>query len=417
MRRTTALLLATSLLAAVLLVAGGPARAAIGGLPLPTGVAPAVPGQLVDDGPLAPTPLCDTEPAALPLPGPAGPLRVGTYNVLHTQDPDGNPTALQRVGMLADAIAESDADVLGLQEVAKSATLAAAAAADGLDDDDEVTGLMVELIAQDLAASTSEDWSWCWFASNAHVPLEPEPAAGGGGGPLTELATLGSGQQTGNGSEFREGVAILSRFPIASPTVKRLSLRMHEALYCDEIDPTGCQFAVVFDSRVIMHGVITTPDGPVDLYTSHLAHGVTSESDATKARQIEEGLAHIAATEDPATPTFFVGDFNTEATGQPDEGRYQTILAAGFIDTYGSASSQDASDPVGTSSQDVVGEDLTVDRTIDYVFAKHLGVVTVTYGDIIGDKRAERADTPGADWVWPSDHLGVVVTLDATPSG
>lgn len=414
MRRSAALLLATSLLAVVLLVAGGPARAAIGGLPLPTGVAPPVPGQLVDDGPLAPTPLCDTEPAAAPLPVPAGPLRVGTYNVLHTQDPDGNPTALQRVGMLADAIAESDADVLGLQEVAKSATLAEKAEAAGLDDGDAVTGLMVELIAQGLATSTGDDWSWCWFASNAHIPLEPEPTPGGGGGPLTELATLGSGQQTGNGDEFREGVAILSRYSISSVTVKRLSLRMHEALYCDEIDPIGCQFAVVFDSRVVMHGVIATPDGPVDLYTSHLAHGVTTESDATKARQIEEGLDHIVATEDQATPTFFVGDFNTEATGEPDAGRYQSVLAAGFIDTYAAAASvgaHDTSDPLGTSSQDVVGENSTVGHTIDYVFAKQLGDVTVTYGDIIGNQRATRQDTGGVGWVWPSDHLGVVVTF------
>ena len=96
---------------------------------------------------------------------------MGTYNVLHTQDRDGNPTALQRVGMLAAAIERSGADAMGLQEVAKSANLAASAAAAGLDDGDEVTGLMVELIAQDLVARTGDTWSWCWFASNAHVPL------------------------------------------------------------------------------------------------------------------------------------------------------------------------------------------------------------------------------------------------------
>ena len=174
---------------------------------------------------------------------------------------------------------------------------------------------------------------------------------------------------------------------ISAPTVKRLSLRMHEAAYCDEIDPTGCQFAVVFDSRVVMHAVILAPTGPVDLYTTHLAHGVTSESDSTKARQIAEGLAHIASTEDPSTPTFFVGDFNTEASGEPDSTRYGLIVGAGFTDTYQAAAEVDESDPAGTSSQDVVGPDLTVDRTIDYVFARNLGSFGIAFGDIIGDVR------------------------------
>lgn len=395
MHRRTAVSVFTAL---ALLAAAAPAWAGIGDTP-------GVPGQLADEGPLAPRPVCQVEAGATgPLTAASGELRVGTYNVLHTQDADGNPTAPQRIGMLADAIEASGADVLGLQEVAKSATLAY------LDTDtDGMDGLMVELIAQDLAASTLHDWSWCWFASNAHIPLEPEPNEGGGGGPLTELATVGSGQQTGNGNEFREGVALLSRFPITSATVKRLSLRMHEAAFCEEIDPIGCQFAVVFDSRVIMHGVIATPSGPVDLYTSHLAHGVTSQSDDTKARQIREGLAHIAATEDTSTPTFYVGDFNTDATVQPDAQRYQSILDAGFADAYADAASFDPADPPGTSSQDVVGDQLSVTRTIDYVFAKRLGSCSPAFGDIIGDVRVVRADADG--FVWPSDHMGVVVRI------
>lgn len=393
MRLRLSLALATLLLVGVTV----PAWGTLGDLP-------GVPGQLADDGPLAPTPLCQTEEGDLETPSNDGPeLRVGTYNVLHTQDPDGNPTAPQRIGMLADAIEQSGADALGLQEVAKSANLAELDA-----DDDGVDGLMVELIAQRLASTSSDDWSWCWFASNVHVPLEPEPNPGGGGGPLTELATFGGGQQTGNGSEFREGVAILSRYPITSPTVKRLSLRTHEAAFCEDVDPLNCQFAVAFDSRVIMHGVIDAPSGPVDLYTTHLAHGVTSQSDDTKARQISEGLEHIGATEDPTTPTFFVGDFNTDATVEPDADRYAAILAAGFTDSYVAAAALDEGDPLGTSSQNVVSHELEVDHTIDYVFVKRLGC-GATYGDIIGDTKAERTDAAG--FVWPSDHMGVVTTF------
>lgn len=383
-----------AILAVTLLGLGPAAQAVVGDLPAP-------PGQLADDGPLAPQPVCQVEEGVNgPAPVVGSDLRVGTYNVLHTQDSDGNPTAPQRIGMLAAAIEASGADALGLQEVAKSANLAS------LDtDDDGVDGLMVELIAQDLTRRTGQDWSWCWFASNAHIPYEPEPAPGGGGGPLTEAAAFGSGQQTGNGDEFREGLALLSRFPIVSPSVKRLSLRAHEAAFCDDIDPIGCQFAVLFDSRVIMHGVIEGPVGPVDLYTTHIAHGVTSESDDTKARQIRESLEHIAATENPATPTFYTGDFNST----PDTDRYAAITEVGFTDTYATAAARDLSDPPGTSSQDVVGATLTVARTIDFVFGRSLGPCAPTFGDIIGDTPAARLDEPGT--VWPSDHLGVVTTF------
>lgn len=397
MRRSLALATATA--TAMLLSVTAPALATIGDVA-------AVPGQLVDNGPLAPRPLCQTEAGiAGAASGSSRELKVGTYNVLHTQDADANATAAQRVGMLATAIEHSGADAMGLQEVAKSATLA------GLDtDSDGVNGLVVELIAQKLAASTGTSWNWCWFASNPHVPLEPEPKAGGGGGPLTETAAFASGQQSGNGNEFREGVALLSRYPIVSPTVKRLSLRMHEAAFCEDIDPIGCQFAVVFDSRVIMHGVIQAPSGPVDLYTTHLAHGVTSQSDDTKARQIREGLEYIAATENTATPTYYVGDFNTDAlAGGSDTVHYASILDAGFTHTYLAAGAHDSTDPAGTSDQSVLAEHLTVDHTIDYVFSKRLGGCNVAFGDIIGDVRADRSDEPG--WVWPSDHMGTVSTM------
>lgn len=398
-------------LAAILLLGLTPAaRAGIGdGL--------GTPGQLVDDGPLAPQPICQTEGGinGQKQAEPGSELRVGTYNVLHTQDKDGNPTAKQRVGMLADAIERSGADALGLQEVAKSANLRSM----DTDGDDGMTGLVVELLAQDLALWSGNDWHWCWFASNAHVPYEPEPTAGGGGGPLTEIAVLAAGQQTGNGEEFREGVALLSRYPIVSPSVKRLSLRMHEAAFCDEIDPVGCQFAVVFDSRVIMHGVIDGPLGPVDLYTTHIANGVTDQSDDTKARHIQEGLDHIAATEKPNTPTFYVGDYNTERDAEPSSAhtvRYSSVIDAGYIDTYVAAALRDPGDPEGTSSQDVVGPGLTVKRTIDFVFARNLIRCQVTFGDIIGDVPADRTDKPGTT-VWPSDHLGVVTTIAKMSNG
>ncbi len=414
MRRSLVL----ALISAVLLGLMPMAQAAF--LPLPPGSGDGLgtPGQLPADA-LPPTPVCQTE-----SPAKAGKharrkatVKVGTYNVLHTQDRDGRPTAPQRIGMLADTIEASGADALGLQEVAKSANLA------GLDnDDDGISGLMVELIAQRLAASTKEHWHWCWFASNAHIPYEPEPNPGGGGGPLTELASFGGGQQTGNGDEFREGVAILSRYKITKPSVRRLALRAHEAAYCDEVDPIGCQFAVVFDSRVIMRAVINGPAGDFDLYTTHIAHGVTSQSDDTKQRHIDEGLAYIGETEDKSTPTFYVGDFNSDRhaeNGTPGRDRYASIVgpATSFLDMYLAAPPGARDRPDFTGGQEVVTPDLvvTADVTIDFVFAQNLRRCRSTEGRVIGDFSAPRVDEPGDptnNRVWPSDHFGVVTTID-----
>ena len=66
----------------------------------------------------------------------------------------------RRVELISDAIATFRADVVGLQEVARSAN----------------HGTVAERVAAGLAGRTGNDWSWCFFASNPHVPGEPDDA-------------------------------------------------------------------------------------------------------------------------------------------------------------------------------------------------------------------------------------------------
>jgi endonuclease/exonuclease/phosphatase family metal-dependent hydrolase len=343
-----------------------------------------LPGQL--PLPPEPTPVCATEAGTGGVDD--GSLRVATFNVLHTQDPDGLATIEQRIPMLVSAIAGSGADVVGLQEAAKSGD----------------HGLVAERLAEGLVTATGDTWHWCWFASNPHIPYEPEPNPGGGGGPLTELAATGAGAQSGNGAEFREGVAVLTRMPLLSASVMRLPLRSHEAVACVPPDPLGCNFAALFDSRVLLHARVDTPSGPLDLYTTHIAHGLTALSDDTKLRQVEAALDHIDATAAvDALPDVFVGDFNS-VEGDP---RHQAVTTRGFIDTFRAANPE--ADGF-TASQDVVGPALTVDHRIDFVFSRVGSCpVAVTESSVFGADPEPRVDAPGT--VWPSDHLAVVSAL------
>ncbi len=365
----------------------------VAGLVLAIGVsAPAwaiTPGTL----PIGPQPqaLCDERAGS----GGAddGALRVATYNVLHTQDPEGLATITQRIPMLVSEIANSGADVVGMQEVAKTSVLKHSPAEHGL---------VVDLVAEGLAAATGDTWYWCWFASNPHVPYEPETQPGGGGGPLTELVVSLAAQQTGNGAEFREGVALLSRFPLRDPQVHRLPLRVHEAVACIPPDPIGCNLPAALDSRQVLHAVVEAPDGPFDLYSTHIAHGLTALSDFTKELHIEDAVAFIAASDSASRPAVFTGDFNTT----PGEPRLAPVFAAGFADSFAVANPGHSG---FTGGQPVISDQPqpTAGGRIDYVFVRDFDAA-ICASSVFG---TGSVPYPGGQFLFPSDHLAVVTTL------
>jgi endonuclease/exonuclease/phosphatase family metal-dependent hydrolase len=368
-----------------------------------------LPGQL--PGMPGPTPLCQTEagateatPDARPSPrssranpraSSSAPVRVATYNILQTQDPDGRATIDQRIDLLAEAIASSGLDVAGLQEVAKTGLLRG----DRRDDDDEVEGLVVELLARQLVSITGETWHWCYLAANPHFPYEPEPAAGGGGGPLTEVGAIGAGPFTGNGDEFREGVALLSRYPITDAVGHRLPMRTHEVPACSS--GPMCAVELSQESRAIVGGVVQFGAEPVEVFSTHFSHTVTAQSNSTRELQAEDAVAYLADQHTPGRRLFFVGDFNTREGQEP----YRIIQEAGFVDTFRAFTDADGF----TSPQDVVGDTATVRNRIDFVWTLDGCPPEVLDSRVFGDTPADRADEPGT--VWPSDHYGVVSTL------
>jgi endonuclease/exonuclease/phosphatase family metal-dependent hydrolase len=313
-------------------------------------------------------------------------VRVGTFNVLHSQSDVGDETLEARVPLIVAALAGARIDVAGLQEVAKTTN----------------HGHVAQRIAQGLAALRGGTWSWCWFQSNPHFPGEPDLQPGGGGGPLTEV--MASAARAGD-TRFAEGVAVVSRFAIEDATVRRLPPRSYESPLCVPPDPIDCNAAAFFDSRAVLRARIAGPTGPLDLFTTHLAHGLTPLSDTTKLLYANLALAYAdELAVDDATPDLLVGDFNSTE----DSAVHQAVIDAGFVDTFRLANPTDLGH---TSDQDPLAPAATVTSRIDYVFARPGGCgLRAGASEILGNRPAVHQGGS----LWPSDHFGLVSELSCS---
>jgi endonuclease/exonuclease/phosphatase family metal-dependent hydrolase len=336
-------------------------------------------------------------------------LRVGTYNVLHSQGEDETTSVTKRLPMVVKAMAAADADVWGLQEVTNN----------------DEHGRVAEEIARGLAAVTGERWEWCWFLSNPHVPGEPDvdDEDDGGGGPLSDqMAEMSNFPAEG---DFREGLAVVTRFDVTAARSWRMAPRSYEAPACIPPDPFACNFAAVFDSRQVQWARIETgpTQGGVDVFNTHLAHGITPLSPATQLLQAREALAIIDlwGSPDDRLPDVFVGDFNAT----PGSDVYKAIIDAGFVDTY-DASGAPACGSIPSSPSTGCTSDVSphtdaptqpeLNHKIDHVFAR-AGTCGVRARDavIFGDQPEFQLAQPPLEltdwWLWASDHLGVRTTI------
>jgi endonuclease/exonuclease/phosphatase family metal-dependent hydrolase len=155
-----------------------------------------------------------------------------------------------------------------------------------------------------------------------------------------------------------------------------------------------------------------SPGGPFDLFTTHIAHGLTPLSDTTKLFQVQQALNIINEWATPDRfPDFLVGDFNS--TYQTD--RYQAVGTAGYVDTYRAAGGVECTAPggPGCSGNPPEGQESytktntrAMSERIDYVFARPPAGCSFRSlrSNVIGNQPAKLAD---GRWVWPSDHLGM----------
>lgn len=371
-------------------------------VPAVAGHVPQTPDYHVVDG----EPICGTEGSGRPARLARGDLpAVGTFNVLHSQGEDDDADVSDRLDQVVDAMLDDTgaprADAWGLQEVTNN----------------EEHGNVAQRVAAGLAERTGEPWEWCWSWSNPHFPAEPDLLPGGGG-PLSQLVAQFSNLPEGDLRDFKEGVAVVTRFHVTEARFRRLPPRAHEALACppspDPLDLIGCQFPAVFDHRQVLWTRINTRGGgQFDLFDTHLAHGLTDHSDEVKLAQTRKALATIEEWHHPKTPDVFVGDFNSD----PSTDRYDEVVGAGFTDTYRASGEVECGSDTGapwrgcTSSQRVLTDDPTptVRTRIDHVFVRTNGCDLAIAGSTIVGTNAE--PLPDGRWRWPSDHLGVASQL------
>lgn len=334
-----------------------------------------------------------------------GALRVATFNALHSDTDDGDLSLRERLPLLVKAIADSGADIVGLQEITENRTF------DAKNEAPQKHGLVVRRVAEGLRAATGETWSWCYTRSNPHVPLTPE-VRNGGGNALDDLAAANG--NIPEGGDFAEGVAILTRFRITEARARRLLPRSYEALACTNADPF-CRLDATFDARQVLWGRIKTPHGMVDAFTTHLAHGITPLSTTTQNLQMRQALgvvAQYARADGP--PDFLLGDFNST----PNSVVVHAAKSAGFIDTYARGGGPGCAQrgDLGCSGIPTDGEESyskfptrPMRERIDYVMARpRPGCDLRVESHRIGDTPLRRTD---GRYVWPSDHYGFVSTV------
>ena len=178
---------------------------------------------------------------------------------------------------------------------------------------------------------------------------------------------------------FKEGSAILSRFPIVASEV---------------FDLPRCQRRL--EPRILLRAEISTPRGALQVFSTHIARGDQCQM---------ERVGEIVRSHRGSRPSLLMGDFNT-----PETSTVLTALGdeAGFVDVFRSANPDD---PGPTVWQRIEVERPTVSRRVDFIFLS-------SGRELTGTVRSSRVvlDHPGilpdGGALWPSDHYGVFAEVD-----
>jgi endonuclease/exonuclease/phosphatase family metal-dependent hydrolase len=126
--------------------------------------------------------------------------------------------------------------------------------------------------------------------------------------------------------------------------------------------------------------------------------------------QLAQANEFLAGPGGGALPIVWLGDFNSNANGEPVTGTppatatYGAITAAGFTDAW---KRKHPMNPGLTCCQatDLRNEESSLSQRIDLVFTR--GPFEVEEAEVIGEEAGDRLPSG----LWPSDHAGVVVTL------
>jgi len=178
-----------------------------------------------------------------------------------------------------------------------------------------------------------------------------------------------------NAIRFEEGEAILSVYPLHSVTFTELKPQ-----------------ASYFQHRIVLHAVVSTPGGDLNLFDTHLSGG----SDVGPGQV----AALSAFMEGNASPAILTGDFNAL-----DSSPQIISLRKTWVDSYRAFHPNDLG-YTGSVDDLHAGPDEPLEKRIDYIFVSP---------DLHLLDSGQFADHPFAvdnGWLWISDHIGLWAAIE-----
>ncbi len=277
----------------------------------------------------------------------ARPLRVITYNLLHDGPGSGfflGDTHLEeRLEIAIRELKRLNPDIIAVQEASESRR----------------HGHVPHRLARALGF---------------HVVFAPATEHLFGGGPLAWLVVGLLG--------FKEGSAILSRFPIVASQVYELP---------------RCTSWI--DRRILLRADLRTPWGLLQLFSTHTARGDDCQVDR---------VGDIVRDRREAGPSVLVGDFNMPATSK-ELARLRD--ESGFVDAFGLANPEAQG---ATVWQRIRAPEPTASRRVDFIWLLNDqdSNLTVRSSQIVLNHPEQLSD---GSFLWPSDHYGVLADFDFLP--
>ncbi len=293
----------------------------------------------------------------------------------------------ERAGRLADEIAATRPDVIGLQEVALYRRQSPGDAIDG--GTTPATTPVIDFQQLLLDSLAARGLPYVSAATRTGLDLEVPMATG----------TAPSGPRFDD-IRFTDRDVILARgdLPTSQPQAADFSAQ-----------------ALVTVGGVVIH----IPRGWVSVLTaagSTTIRVVNTHLEVQAGAPVQEAQAEelIRLLGGDTRPILLVGDFNSAANVVQTRS-YGLLTGSGFTDTWAQAHPGDPG-PTCCQAADLMNSVSTLDQRLDFVFW-HQGSSLWRGGfdnvgvEIVGDAPAGRT----ASGLWPSDHAGVVATLSVAP--
>jgi endonuclease/exonuclease/phosphatase family metal-dependent hydrolase len=180
---------------------------------------------------------------------------------------------------------------------------------------------------------------------------------------------------------FEEGEVVLSRYPLLFTEFSELKPR-----------------AGFFEHRVVLHAVVQTPIGPLDLYVTHLTNG------AEQVNQGQSDSLHTYVARTAQHVAVVAGDFNAQ-----EESPQIRALNREWMDAYRNAN------PGNTGYTCCILElsappSNPLTKRIDYIFIVPAAGVQLNILEAqVVFNQPQRNE---AGWLWASDHAGLLVTIE-----